>query len=589
MNKKLRLVFTLGLALSCTTFFVSNVAGQSLASGESIQRYLVDFFENYLREEFTLSSGYAGKGNNLLYKTVEVQQDQLVAKPEDPVRANYDFVGWFKEENCINEWNFATEIVTKNTRLFAKWEFASEEVEPEPEYTPPSTVLDEEAATDYEIDSVMNFAITNNTIKVSSSAIAKLTASKDNVLPLMEYRVKASKTITATYGDDYITITCGDATQKIKVVNDSINLVVANSTYETKAKNYEAKALEEESYHVMLAGSSSIEFWDNSKEALDPIVSYNHGIGGTTIEDWNKCLNKRLVYPYKPKMVVYYVGINNVINSKQDADTIWTNLEQFFDDTHEAMPNTKVQYIMMNLIPGYPTYFETINNVNNRVIRYQKENSSWLTLINPGLALLKQPEGVEGTQAVGKVVKVESNIELSAVWADGEDTNEYTYTISFNPNGGTGEMESVGDVANDYELPECTFEAPTNKKFVGWRVNGQGMPLEPGTVINVVSDIELVAFYMGNEIPEELKGTFTVRFNPNGAEGTMSPIDYVSGSYVLPGCAFKAPEGKHFAGWRVYGDPNAAYFRTDGLHLSNYGYVIWGGIIRQSIVDGLSK
>ena len=35
------------------------------------------------------------------------------------------------------------------------------------------------------------------------------------------------------------------------------------------------------------------------------------------------------------------------------------------------------------------------------------------------------------------------------------------------------------------------------------------------------------------------------------------------------------------------GEPNAAYFRTDGLHLSYYGYVIWGGIIKQSIIDGL--
>ena len=587
MNKKLRLAFTLGLALSCMTFFVSNVAGQSVASGESIQRYLVDFFENYLREDFTLSSGYIGKGNNLLYKTVEVQEDQLVAKPEDPVRASYDFVGWYKEEECINEWNFATDVVRKNTRLFAKWEFTSAEVEPEPEYTPPSTVLEETAAVDYEIDSVMNFKIVSNTIKVSSVAIAKLEANKDNVLPLMEYRVKASKTINAAYSDNFITVTCGEATQTIKVDNDSINLVINNSTYETKAKNYEAKALEEDSYHVMLAGSSSIEFWDNSKEVLDPIVSYNHGIGGTTIEEWDTCLNKRLVYPYKPKMVVYYVGINNVINSKQDADTIWTNLEQFMNNTHEAMPNTKVQYIMMNLIPGYPTYFETINDVNNRIIRYQKDNSSWLTLINPGLALLKSPEGIEGTQQVGDSIKIQSNIELSAVWADGEDTNEYKYTVSFKANGGTGEMESVADVSGEYILPDCTFEAPEGKKFAGWRVNGQGMPLAPKTVINVASDIELVAFFMGNEIPEEFKETFTVRFNANGAVGTMKAIDYVKGSYTLPGCAFTAPKGKHFAGWTVYGDPNAAYFRTDGLHLSNYGYVIWGGIIKQSILDGL--
>ena len=210
-------------------------------------------------------------------------------------------------------------------------------------------------------------------------------------------------------------------------------------------------------------------------------------------------------------------------------------------------------------------------------------------MINPGLALLKQPEGIEGTQLVGDSIKVEANIELSAVWADGEDTNEYKYVVSFDANGGVGEMESVSDIVGEYELPECTFEAPENTKFMGWRVNGQGMPIAPGEKINVVSNVKLVAFFMGDEIPEELKATSTIRFNANGAEGTMKPIDGVLGDYILPGCAFKAPEGKHFAGWSVYGDPNAAYFRTDGLHLSNYGYVIWGDIIKQSILDGLKK
>ena len=113
----------------------------------------------------------------------------------------------------------------------------------------------------------------------------------------------------------------------------------------------------------MLAGSSSIEFWESSKEDLNPIVSYNHGIGGTTIEEWDNKLNQRLVFPYKPKMVVYYVGINNVINSKQDATTIWNNLRTFFNNTHAALPDTKVQYIMMNLIPGYTNYCGATNTV----------------------------------------------------------------------------------------------------------------------------------------------------------------------------------------------------------------------------------
>ena len=353
--------------------------------------HYVDFFNNFNRQEFTLSNGTTGKGNNMIFKTIEVNGEHPIAKPEEePARPNYEFQGWYKEEECINEWNFESDVVLSNLRLFAKWGVGQKEQGVEPEYTPPSTVLPEDAGQDYVINSVMNFKISkSDSISVSRAALMKLEANKDNVLPLMEYKVKASKTITATYASNYITVICGSEIYKIRVMDGSMDLVLDNSTYENKAKKYEDKALEEDSYHVMLAGSSSIEFWESSKQDLEPVVSFNHGIGGTTIEQWDTSLNQRLVYPYKPKMVVYYVGINNVINSKQSAATIWDNLQTFMNNTHANLPDTKVQYIMMNLIPGYRAYWDIINEVNANLVEYQKSNT-WLTLINPGEALLKE-------------------------------------------------------------------------------------------------------------------------------------------------------------------------------------------------------
>ena len=364
-------------------------AHASYATEPQLKTFRVDFYNNYLREEFTLSNGTKGRGNNLLYKSVEATNLQPLEKPEDPTRARYEFQGWFKEKECENEWNFSDDLVTNNMRLFAKWGFSTEQEDQEPPYIPPSTVLGESADASYELDSIMYFKVNNNIVNLPNAALAKLEANKNNILPLMEYRVKASKTITATYSNNQIVITCDGETRNIIVKDDSLNLKMDNSNYEAKAKKYESKALDEESYHVMLAGSSSIEFWESSTEDLMPVISYNHGIGGTTIEEWDNKLNQRLVFPYKPKMVVYYVGINNVINSKQDAATIWSNLKNFFDHTHAALPDTKVQYIMMNLIPGYKGYFNTINAVNANVVEYQKSNT-WLTLINPGTALLKE-------------------------------------------------------------------------------------------------------------------------------------------------------------------------------------------------------
>ena len=395
MNKKITLFAVIGATLGISVTLLNNVTTANYAWYNS--KCIVDFYNNYLREDFVLSNGTKGKGNNLLYKSLEVEKDSLLTKPADPVRERYEFQGWYLEEKCLTEWNFSNDKVNSNLRLFAKWGIAQAEEGQEPTYTPPSTVLEESAPNKCVVNSVMNFKINDGVVKLPTAAIARLEAHADDVLPLLEYKVKANKTITAKYYSNttkHISVVCSDELGSyridILVKDDSGNLIVENTNYETKAKNYEKNIVEEdENYHVMLAGSSSIEFWTSSKEDLNPIVSYNHGIGGTTIEEWDEKLNQRLVFPYKPKMVVYYVGINNVINSKQDANTIWNHLEKFFNDTHEAMPDTKVQYILMNLIPGYKDYFTTINAVNAKVVEYQASNP-WLTLINPGTALLKE-------------------------------------------------------------------------------------------------------------------------------------------------------------------------------------------------------
>ena len=258
MNKKILLPI-LGIALCSSIAF--GVAQGVSASEPSLHTYTVDFFNNYAREDLQLSNGRKAKGNNLLYMSVEALEANLLEKPTDPTRKNYDFAGWFKETDCKNEWDFSKDTISGNLRLYAKWTYSTSQEDNEPPYTPPSTVLDNSATTDYVIDSVMNFKIISDQVSLPTAALSKLTANKDNVLPLMEYKVKAGKSITATYASNNITVTCGGASKVIAVKDDSLNLKLENETYEGKAKKYEANALEEESYHVMLAGSSSIEFW----------------------------------------------------------------------------------------------------------------------------------------------------------------------------------------------------------------------------------------------------------------------------------------------------------------------------------------
>ena len=42
--------------------------------------------------------------------------------PPTPTRDGHSFGGWYKEDSCVNPWDFANDTVNSNTNLYAKWE-----------------------------------------------------------------------------------------------------------------------------------------------------------------------------------------------------------------------------------------------------------------------------------------------------------------------------------------------------------------------------------------------------------------------------------------------------------------------------------
>ncbi|WP_461790383.1 InlB B-repeat-containing protein [Pedobacter sp.] len=52
---------------------------------------------------------------------IYVAQNQTIASPTAPTRTGYTFGGWFKDANLTTPWNFATDVVTAATTLYAKW------------------------------------------------------------------------------------------------------------------------------------------------------------------------------------------------------------------------------------------------------------------------------------------------------------------------------------------------------------------------------------------------------------------------------------------------------------------------------------
>ncbi|WP_201774947.1 InlB B-repeat-containing protein, partial [Clostridium aceticum] len=50
-----------------------------------------------------------------------VDYNTILPTPIAPTRAGYSFSGWYREAGLINQWDFATDVVTTHTTLYARW------------------------------------------------------------------------------------------------------------------------------------------------------------------------------------------------------------------------------------------------------------------------------------------------------------------------------------------------------------------------------------------------------------------------------------------------------------------------------------
>ena len=138
---------------------------------------------------------------------------------------------------------------------------------------------------------------------------------------------------------------------------------------------------------------------------------------------------------------------------------------------------------------------------------------------------------------------------------DSEPPAVTQFTVSFDANGGTGEMSPVTvNTEDEYTAPECAFTAPEGQEFDCW-TNADGTETYPaGTSLGLLAgDTALYAKW--KDVEPAPVTHFTVSFDANGGTGEMSPADVdADAEYTVPGSAFTAPAGKVFDSWNTAAD-----------------------------------
>ena len=118
------------------------------------------------------------------------------------------------------------------------------------------------------------------------------------------------------------------------------------------------------------------------------------------------------------------------------------------------------------------------------------------------------------------------------------------YTVSFNKNGGTGTMDDIpAKNGKSILVPECKFDSPSGKKFVGWKTGGA--VFRPGENYEVSDDTIFFAQWESNY--------WTVGFQDLTGTNADYPVYIAKGEqYTLPNASFfTAPTGKQFSCWKI--------------------------------------
>ncbi len=101
---------------------------------------------------------------------------------------------------------------------------------------------------------------------------------------------------------------------------------------------------------ILFVGSSSIRAWQTLKEDFPDFYVINRGFGGSHLEDVNFYAD-RLVFPYKPKLIVLYAGENDLVAGKS-VEEVFTDFKKFVSTMRTNLPKSRLIVISLKPSPS---------------------------------------------------------------------------------------------------------------------------------------------------------------------------------------------------------------------------------------------
>lgn len=119
---------------------------------------------------------------------------------------------------------------------------------------------------------------------------------------------------------------------------------------------------------IVFIGSSSIQKWKDLADDFPGKYVLNRGFGGSRIAD-STYYAGRIVVPYKPSMVVFYAGDND-INDGHTAQQVFDDYVAFVTRVRKDLPTTPIAYISIKPSPSRASLLPVMNAANEKIRAY---------------------------------------------------------------------------------------------------------------------------------------------------------------------------------------------------------------------------
>ena len=134
---------------------------------------------------------------------------------------------------------------------------------------------------------------------------------------------------------------------------------------------------------ILFLGSSSIRMWKSLEDDFKEFPVMNRGFGGSHTSDVLYYFNE-LVLPYKPSLIIFYEGDNDLASGKS-PEQVFSDFLQLETMVEKFLPETKIGFIAVKPSPSRWHLKDKYQTFNQKIKLYslENENISYIDIYTP--------------------------------------------------------------------------------------------------------------------------------------------------------------------------------------------------------------